>query len=205
VNKIRERARLLKAFEQTGDEDWRRAAECLRLPLLDEIKLSATKANKGRGRGAAGRTARPRLFRICRAVAAGETVYAAARSEVAEHGYDGHASEAAAVDYLRARYREDGEAIKGIISAVHALHAHWQEFDRQSRAIVADLHRAPVVPLQSWSWPGIFDSFEDSAAAFTADLRLQLGHTRRVVRGHAQPGAACSAPYTKLEKYPPQK
>ena len=64
MNKIRERARLLQAFKETGDEDYRRAAECLRLTLLDQLKFLSAKAKKGRGLGAAGKTARPRLFRM---------------------------------------------------------------------------------------------------------------------------------------------
>ena len=39
MNKLRDGTRLLKAFEETGDDDYRRAAECLKLPLLDELSF----------------------------------------------------------------------------------------------------------------------------------------------------------------------
>ena len=132
---VRERTRLLKAFEETGDDDYRRAAECLKLPLLDELKLLSAKAKQGRGLGAAGKTSRPRLFRMHRAVMAGASRLAAARQEVADYGRGDHHSDEAAIDYLRSSYRGKAEYIADLVAASNQILDGLRAFEQHCLSV----------------------------------------------------------------------
>src|SRR5690606_17897775 len=78
MNKIRERKRLLKAYRKTGDEDYRRAAEALNIPLLDHVQQ--LELYPGRRRGpTVGKKAGPRLYRMHRMVISGVGVLEAAK------------------------------------------------------------------------------------------------------------------------------
>jgi hypothetical protein len=156
MDKTRERARLLKAYKRTGDKDYLRAAECLHVPLRDHLQQMKL-FRRGRGAGTAGRAARPRLYRMHRLIAAGATVHAAACQEVAEYGQEAHASDAAAIDYLRARYVEDRESIAAVVAAEDRIRARCQVIDKQYAAIV-DLYRTaqqafpspPIHQIPAW-------------------------------------------------------
>ncbi|HEX2338126.1 MAG TPA: hypothetical protein VHI72_16820, partial [Hyphomicrobiaceae bacterium] len=106
-----------------------------------------------------GKKARSRLWRLARMVMAGTSVLEAARQEVRVHGRGGHASDVAAIDYLRHRYGGNAEAIEGFIAAADQLCEQQREFDRQraafvdqsreldrQSAIMANLLRIPILP-----------------------------------------------------------
>jgi hypothetical protein len=155
VNKIRERARLLKEFAKTGDEDFRRAAECLTIPLMDDLQQQ--RRFPGRRGQTVGKSARPRLYRMHRAVVAGASVLAAARQEVAGYGRGDHASDEAAIDYLRNRYQGESESIAAVIATADRMHDHVRAWQRQCAAI-ANLWRTaqaslpPQQPTHAAQW-----------------------------------------------------
>jgi hypothetical protein len=145
VNKTRERARLLKAFHKTGDEDFLRAAEALQIPLMDHLQ-QLRKYPGSRGKGSAGKEARSRLYRMHRSVVAGASVLAAARQEVAEHGRGAHASREAAIDYLRSRYQAEAESIAAVMTAADRLRDRWWALERHC-ASIANLRQAAQISL----------------------------------------------------------
>jgi hypothetical protein len=116
AGKAGERDRLLRLYQSTGDEDYRRAADCL---------TNAPQRQRGRPESA-WPEARARLKRmnvmLLRDAAA--NVHDAAFREVDNHGRGAHASQEAAVTYLRKRYRESEKVtfdwLKGVIDAHNA-------------------------------------------------------------------------------------
>jgi len=140
MNKVRERARLLKAFRKTGDEDYKRAAEALHIPLVDHIEQ--LKLYPGRRRGpSVAKEARPRLYRIHRMIAGGATVHAAARQEVMVHGRGAHATEDAAIHYLCRAYHRDRESIEADVGVADRFIADQRSLQRQLDSM-ANLYRA---------------------------------------------------------------
>ncbi len=115
--KVRTRRLLLRLWQQTGDVEYLHAAEQINLPLpeLLENLPRVTGRPKERERDIPW----ARLTRVHGLVAAGVSVRAAARAEVAEHGWYGqHNSENAAVEYLRRMYSRHGHAARDISNMV---------------------------------------------------------------------------------------
>jgi hypothetical protein len=57
-----------------------------------------------------------------------------ARREVEKHGRGAHASEEAAIKYLRDKYREHRAEIEGTIAEVGKINARWRSLARQVEA-----------------------------------------------------------------------
>jgi hypothetical protein len=133
-DKTKELARLLKHYRQTGDEDYLQAAGCLKVSLLDDLMLrSEIFRPKHRGK-TVGKEVRPRLYRMAHMVAGGARIYAAARREVEKHGRGAHASEEAAIKYLRDKYREHRAEIEATIAEIVKINARWRSLARQVEA-----------------------------------------------------------------------
>ena len=137
--KAQRRVQLLRDYEATGDEEYRRAAEVLRVSLFEHLEYLAQHPGRRR-QGAGGKGAEPRLYRVHRAVTAGASVLAAARQEVTEHGRGQHASDEAAVEYLRAQYREEASGIAASVAAAGQTRQRW--------ASIEHLHRSTADQMQ---------------------------------------------------------
>ena len=135
ANKTKNFARLLKLYRQTGDKDYLRAARCIKVPLLDDLMLgSQISRPKHRGQ-TVGKKAKPRLHRMARMVAGGARIYAAARREVEEHGRGAHATDDAAIKYLRDHYSQHRTEIEATIAEVDKMSAQWHSTVRQVEAV----------------------------------------------------------------------
>jgi hypothetical protein len=134
ANKTKERARLLKLYRKTGDEDYKRAAEALKLPLLDHIKQLDLYPGRVRGPTVLAE-AFPRFYRMHRSIAAGKTVSAAARKEVNEHGRGAHTSEDTAFNYLRHHYPEHAERIAADMALAQQLSEPYQQMARSAEQL----------------------------------------------------------------------
>ena len=60
--KTKEFAQLLRKYRRTGDEDYRHAAECLKIPLMDFLELLSKRP--GRRGATIGHTVHRRLLRM---------------------------------------------------------------------------------------------------------------------------------------------
>jgi hypothetical protein len=112
TRKTKERARLMKLFMATGDDDYRLAAECLKVGLLEH--LEALPRRSGRPKKKENSIDWPRLARIHRLVTAGASVLAAAQQEVDEHG-DSHSKDAT-VTSLRKEYTRRRADVAAIVA-----------------------------------------------------------------------------------------
>jgi hypothetical protein len=118
VDKAGARAWLLQLYESTGDEDYRRAADCLK-----------PRTPRGRPKDAAPAAlkAPPRIERmnemLLRDKAA--SVHDAARREVRLFGRGAHATEEAAVVYLSKLYRASEEATYAWLKRSILDHNAW--------------------------------------------------------------------------------
>ena len=137
-------AQLLRAYRETGNEKYVAAAKHLPLPLLNELQQRQRYLRTGRGQ-TVGKKARSRLYRMARMVMAGASMHEAAKHEVRAHGRGGHASDDAAVRYLRGRYAKRREDIEGLVAAMDQFLEQQREFDQQLTAL-ADQLRSPALP-----------------------------------------------------------
>ena len=119
-------------------------AKHLPLPLLDELQQRQRYLRTGRGQ-TVGKKARSRLYRMARMVMAGASMHEAAKQEVRAHRRGGHASDDAAVRYLRGRYAKRREDIEGLVAAMDQFLEQQREFDQQLTAL-ADQLRSPALP-----------------------------------------------------------
>jgi hypothetical protein len=125
--KARVRSRLLRLYRETSDEDYRRAAECLDVPLLDFLE-ERRHERPGRRGPTRERASVPRLDRMAVMVAVGVASgpYDAARQEVRANGRGEHPTEEAAVDYLRTNYRKRREALQIAARYLLRLDPDWR-------------------------------------------------------------------------------
>jgi hypothetical protein len=140
ANKTAERARLLELYRETGDEDYRCAAECLTIRLLDFLN-DRPRRRGGRGQGRAGKVAIERLARMHRLIAAGTSPHSAATQEVAQHGHGEHASTEAAVTYLRRAYARERVCFESI-DRIQQYRASVSKLVRHARSAAELLHTA---------------------------------------------------------------
>jgi hypothetical protein len=126
AGKLGVRLRLLRLYRETGDEDYRRAAECLR-PGLMEI-LEEKSKHPGRRGSTRERASIPRIDRmaVMIAVSIASNPYDAARREVRANGRGEHPSEAAAIDYLRTQFRKRREALPIAVDYLLRIEPDWR-------------------------------------------------------------------------------
>jgi hypothetical protein len=129
ANKVKERARLLKLYRQTGDEEYRNAAEALKIPLLDHLKQLDLYAQRRRGR-TVGKEVGPRLYRMHKLIAGGMTVHAAAWKELRDHGHHSSATEHSQVRFLCKEYAEQRERIIEDFAFSERVAAPRRQFER---------------------------------------------------------------------------
>jgi hypothetical protein len=116
ARKIKERSRLLKLYESTGDEDYRRAAECLKIGLLEQLEAAA--GRPGRPALKERQIDWPRIGRVHRLVMSGMSVLAAARQEVEEHGHSRFIAKTSAIDTVRREYALRSRDIAAMVNSI---------------------------------------------------------------------------------------
>jgi hypothetical protein len=144
--------RLLRLYHETGDEDYRRAADCLR-PNLLELLEEASK-HPGRRGSPRERASIPRIDRMAVMIAVGvaSNPYDAARQEVQANGRGEHPTADAAIDYLRTQFRKRREALPIAVDYLLRIEPDWrrllQRLGGRVDSLGEILERKPPVFLQ---------------------------------------------------------
>jgi hypothetical protein len=147
--KTKEFAQLLRKYRRTGDEDYRRAAECLKIPLMDFLELLSKRP--GRRGATIGHTAHGRLLRMTLAIERRQVAnpHAAASQEVENSGYAPHPSKASAIDYLRHKYADRKAELKEEARYLLRVEREHNQFSASTLA----LHRAAQQALPpAWAY-----------------------------------------------------
>lgn len=121
---------MLRLYKITGDQDYRRAAECLIIPLVELLEENARHPGKRQVRERD--IPWPRLGRIHQMVTAGNSVLAAAQHEVDAYGHRPYVAKDSEIAFLRkeyARRRGDVAAICSWLDRVLAARAGGGELD----------------------------------------------------------------------------